>query len=226
MAICLALSLSSNVFAANKSAFYVNNAYFKGDGKYDVVVHDSNRDTLRLYLNGKNPVKAKVNKQGWATFQKVKLTGQSKLSFTKKISWFKYTPVDYTRYISVDGKQVKLSDIGAKHSYDDFYAWFTSEQGEVDITYNNLPHLYSGSSYQIITATCEDMDNSFGSTWTACMQEGYKDYLKPSTFVGDNWMGDYGTMVGDMNYVGLKNDQYKKAMQEAQTIYGRLAITN
>ncbi len=229
LVVCLTLSLSSEVLAASKSSLYVNNAYFKGNGKYDIVVHDSSRDTLRLYVNDKNPVKAKVNKKGWATFQKVKLTGQSKLSFAKRVT-MRYVPLGYIKYIGVDGKQVKLSDTGLKHSYDDFYAWFTSHR--YDAMNKDI-----GNTYQYITSTCINIDNSFGPVWTACMQKGYKEYLRPDTFTGDTWEGDYSNMVGLMNdaigqkelYGSLsisKSTQYKNDMQQAQMVYERLAITH
>lgn len=219
-------SLSPSALAANNNSFYVNNAYFKGDGKYDIVVHDPNRETLQIYVNGNKSVKAKVNKKGFATFQKVKLSGQSKLTFKQSKVFHADIPINYYKYIQVDSAQVKLSATGPKHTYDEFYAWFTTTRKDVDITYNNLPHLYSGSNYQIVAATCGDIDSSFGSQWVTCMQEGYKQYLKLDTFVSDNWMGDYSTMVGDMNYAGPKDAQYNKAMQEAQKIYERLAVTN
>lgn len=226
LATLMILSLSSNIFAANDNAFYVNNAYFKGDGKYDVVVHGSSKDNLRLYVNDKNPIKAKVNKDGWATFRKVKLSGQSKLSFDRKVKLFKYAPVNYVKYIQVDGEQVKLSDTGPKHTYDEFYSWFRTEHKDFFIKYNNLPHLYSGTNYQIIMSACNDIDRNFGSLWVKCMQEGYKDYLKPDTFVNNNWTGDYSTMVGNMNYAGPKDDQYEKQMKEAKKLYEKLAVTN
>jgi hypothetical protein len=219
-------SLSSTVFATNNNTFYVNNAYFKGDGKYDIVVHDPNKETLQLLVNDKKSVKAKVNKKGFATFQKVKLSGQSKLTFAKSKLFKKDVPIKYMKYVEVDSKQVKLSNTGPKHTYDEFYAWFRTEHKDAFIKYNNLPHLYSGSNYQIVMSTCSDIDSNFGSLWVACMQEGYKDYLKPDTFPNDNWMGDYSTMVGDMNYAGPKDGQYEKAMKEAKKLYERLAITN
>lgn len=104
--------LSSSVFAAENNTIKINNVYFKGDGKYEVVVYSSNKDTLQMYVNDQNPVKAKVNKEGWATFKKVKLTGQSKLSFAKKVGWYKYYPVDYVKHISVDNERVNLIDDG------------------------------------------------------------------------------------------------------------------
>ncbi len=221
------LSLSTTVFATNTSVFYVKNAYFKGNGAYDVVVHDASRDTLKLYVDGKNPVKAKVNKQGWATFQKVKLSGQSKLSFTKHLRFLKYDPIYYVKYISVNKAQVQLSDTGKNHTYGEFYTWLTTP---FDIQ-SNMTLGQSGfgndrNNYQLITDVCQYTDSNFGPQWTACMQKRYKDYLKPDTFVNDNWMGDYTTMVGDMNYAGPKNAQYNKATQEAQSIYERLAVTN
>ncbi len=96
--------------STNSDAFYINNAYYKGDSKYDVVVYSSSKDTLQIYINDKNPVKTKVNDEGWATFKNIKLSGRSKLSFAKKVGWIKYSPVNYVKYISVGGKQVKLMD--------------------------------------------------------------------------------------------------------------------
>lgn len=90
--------------------FYINNAYPKGDNKYDVVVYSSNRDTLQIYVNDQNPVKAKVNKEGWATFKKVKIEGRAKLSFAKKVGWSSYYPVNYVKYIDTNGQKVELID--------------------------------------------------------------------------------------------------------------------
>jgi len=232
----LALFLSPNVSAANSGAFYVNNAYFKGNGAYNVVVHDSNRDTLQIYVNGKKSVKAKVNKQGWATFQRVRLSGQSKLSFTKRTGLFKYVPLKYTKYVRVSAAQVTLSDNGPKHSYDDFYTWLTTPfdlQSQMNLGLSGFSH--DTSNYQLIMDVCEYTDSSFGPQWVACMQKRYSDYLKPDTFVNDNWMGDYSTMTGDINEAitqqnlygsSSKTDKYKNAMQEAQKVYERLAVTN
>lgn len=223
----VSLSLSSSAFAVNKEAFYINNAYYKGDGKYDVVVRDTNRATLRLYVNDKNPVKAKANKEGWATFRNVEFAGQSKVSFAKRVM-LKYVPMSYVKYISVDDKRVQLSNTGPKHSYDEFYKWSTSER------YDAMNGAI-GSAYQQIMAICGEMDRDFGSKWTACMQEGYMDYLKPETFADNNWTGDYSAMVGYINEAGTEKswhgsqsetNKYKKAMKEARKIYERLAVTN
>jgi hypothetical protein len=230
------LFLPLDAHAANSGSFYVNNAYFKGNGTYDVVVHDPSRDTLQIYVNGRKSVKAKVNKQGWATFQKVKLSGQSKLSFTKRVKLFKYAPLKYTKYVRVDAAKVTLSNNGPKHSYDDFYTWLTSPfdlQSQMNLGLSGLGH--DTSNYQLITDVCEYTDSSFGPQWVACMQKRYSDYLKPDTFVNDSWMGDYSTMAGDINDAitqqslygsASKTDKYKTAMQEAQKIYERLAVTN
>ncbi len=231
LAIFSVLSLSSTAFAANNNAFYVSNAYFKGDGKYDVVVHDPKRETLQIYVNGKKSVKAKVNKKGFATFQKVKLSGQSKLTFKKSKSVHADIPIKYVKYIQVDSAQVKLSDTGPKHTYDEFYKWANGQRYDAMMA-------PVGSAYQQIMSSCGSRDRNFGSAWTACMQAGYKDYLKPETFIGDNWMGDYSTMVGYMNSAGTEvakygtvlvqkqSSHYGKDMQEAQKIYDRLAATN
>ena len=230
LGVLLVFSLSSNVFASNDDAFYINKAYFKGDGEYDIVVYSSNKDTLKIYINDDKSVKAKVNKEGWATFKKVKLSGQSKLSFAKKVGFSKYYPVNYVNYISVDNEKVKLTGTGPKHSFEDFYNWSTAERYDAITT-------PVGSAYQQIMASCGSRDRSFGSVWTSCMQEGYKDYLKPDTFIDGNWQGYYTIMVGHINNAGsLKNwygdlsisesEEYKMAMQEAQKLYERMAVTN
>ena len=222
--------LSSKVSAANNNEFYVNNVYSKGDGKYDVVVYDSTKDTLRLYVNDKDPVKAKVNKQGWATFQKVKLSGQSKISFDRKVKTFKYAPVNYVNFMTIDGDQVKLSTIGPKHTFEEFYKWSMSER------YDGMLAAV-GSAYQQIMTSCGSADRNFGATWTACMQKGYKDYLKPEVFVGENWTGDYITMFDYINdaqtqhnlYGDLSvasSEQYQKDMREAKKLYERIAVNS
>lgn len=115
-----------------------------------------------------------------------------------------------------------------KHSYDDFYEWVTTDRQ--DAMLKNI-----GNPYQIITATCQEEDGSYGSVWIACMQEGYKNYLKPSVFVDDNWQGDYSTMMGYINdalaqksWHGATSvtNEYKKDMQEAEKIYNQIALTD
>ena len=108
----------ANIDSANNNAFYINNAYFKGDGRYDVVIYSSTKDTLQIYVNDENPLKAKVNDEGWATFKKVKLSERSKLSFAKKVGWFKYNPVNYVKYISVNNEQINLIDADAAAGLD------------------------------------------------------------------------------------------------------------
>lgn len=115
-----------------------------------------------------------------------------------------------------------------KTLYKDFYKWVTTDRQ--DTMLKNV-----GNAYQIIAATCQSRDSSYGATWTACMQEGYKDYLKPEIFANNNWQGDYSNMMGYINdAIAQKNwngsasesDQYKKDMQEAEKIYNRIALTN
>jgi|GEM_PF-894152 len=103
------VAIAHAAFAQNTGSFYVNNAYMKTGGTYDVVVRDTTHDSLKLYVNDKNPVGAKVNDQGWATFGRVKLANQGKLSFTKSVH-SKAIAINYVKYFDVSGSQVKLYD--------------------------------------------------------------------------------------------------------------------
>lgn len=93
-------------FAANGDNVKIalNNAYYKSDGTYTVVVKENPDAKLALYINDKNPVYATVNKQNWVTFRKIKLTNNSKISFTKVFSNKGKTtqkPINYVRYVSM-----------------------------------------------------------------------------------------------------------------------------
>jgi hypothetical protein len=105
----LPVAVTQATFAQNTGSFYVNNAYLKAGGTYDVVVHDTVHESLKLYVDDKNPVNAKVNDQGWVTFSKVKLADQGKLSFTKSVH-SKSVAINYVKYFDVSGGQVKLFD--------------------------------------------------------------------------------------------------------------------
>ncbi len=226
LAVAMSLTLVPNAYAENNKSFYVSNAYFKGDGKYDVVVHDPNKRKLRIYVDDKNPTTTKTNDKGWATFRGVKMSGQSKLSFTERVN-FKYRPIKYVKFVDVNGKQVNLLATGPKYSYDEFYKWLTGER------YDSMNGA-AGSARQQIISICGNADRSFGNRWVACMQEKYKDYLKPDTFVNNGWQGDYTTMMGLINQAEnekinygsqSETDEYKKLSKEARKIYDRLAVT-
>jgi hypothetical protein len=222
------LVIPSHVSAVTNSAFYVDNAYFKGKGTYDIVVHDSKRDTLRLYVNDKKSKKAAVNNQGWATFQKVKLTGQSKLSFTKKVGLFKYSPVKYVNYIRVNSSRVELSDVAPKHSYDDFSKWLAET-----VNYQPKPPLPGEQvkRFNLIRIKCGTGNGFNDAVWTACMQNGYKDYLKPEIFVGQknqttaldligfvDFINQYGTSEAFSNYT-------QKDIDSHVATYSKFAVT-
>lgn len=222
-------AFSSNAFAANGNTFSVNNVYDKGNGKFDIVVKGPKKDTLRLYVDGKKSNKAKVNGQGWATFKKVKLSGLTKLTLDRKLD-SKYVAVNYTKYVQIDGKRVTLADTGPRHSFNEFYEWSTTER------YDALMAA-KGSAYQQITAMCVSADRSFGTVWATCMQKGYKDYLKPETFIGSNWQGDYTDMMSHINVIGTEvgkyggfvekqSSVYGKEKIEAEKIYNRIAVTD
>jgi hypothetical protein len=89
--------------ASNHVNIALNNAYLKQDGTYTVVVKENPDTKLALYVNDKNPSYATVNKQDWATFRKVKLANNDKVSFTKVFTNKGKTtqkPINYTRYAS------------------------------------------------------------------------------------------------------------------------------
>jgi hypothetical protein len=221
-----ALFLPLAAIAVNNNAFYVNNAYFKGDGKYDVVVHDPNRDTLQIYVNGNKSVKAKVNKKGFATFQKVKLTGQSKLSFTKKVSWFKYARVNYTKYIHVDAARVVLSDNGPKHSYEDFYRWLNSISYTEYTKWYNPATYHDINTYNAILGNCGASGDWSDSKWVACMQYDYREYLKPETFASDANIYDFLNMVATIEnvYLGVPNTYSQSDISSAKAIYNKFVV--
>jgi hypothetical protein len=88
----------------------VNNAYYKTNNAYDVVLKDKAGDKLGLYVNDKNPVYATANKQGWVTFKKVSMGSSGKLSFTHVYGNTKHQkPINYVRYFNTDNNKVTFS---------------------------------------------------------------------------------------------------------------------
>jgi hypothetical protein len=214
--------------AVVNSAFYVDNAYFKGNSTYDIVVHDSKRDTLRLYVNDKKSKKAAVNSQGWATFQKVKLAGQSKLSFTKKVGLFKYSPIKYVNHIYVNSSRVELSDVAPKHSYDDFSKWLAAT-----VTYQPKPPLPGDqvTRFNLIRTECGTGNGFDDAVWIACMQNGYKDYLKPEIFVGQENQTTALDLIGFVDFINQYgtsrafSDYTQKDIDSHVAIYSKFAVT-
>ena len=81
------LMLSGHVFAQSGPRAHVAIAYHKAGNHYNIVVKGVPGDRLDLYVNDKHPpTTATVDKQGWATFNGVKLTGSGKVSFTRVIT--------------------------------------------------------------------------------------------------------------------------------------------
>jgi hypothetical protein len=87
-ALLLALvMLSGHVSAQGGPRAHVASAYHKTGNHYNVVVKGVSGDKLDLYVNDQHPpTTATVNKQGWATFNGVKLNGSGKISFTRVIT--------------------------------------------------------------------------------------------------------------------------------------------
>lgn len=241
---------SSNVSASDNDDFYINNAYFKGDGKYDVVVYSSDRDTLQIYVNDENPVKTKVNKEGWATFQKVKLSNLSKLSFAKKVGWFKYYPVNHVEYISVNSEHVKLTDTGPLRHYDEFYDWATTNlEFEIgDFSSSNYKR-YSEYRWKNINSECDYQgtysDGEKATFWDkTCLSDEYKEYIEPSTFNYGSTLEDSGICpssdAGNYNWICSRfgdmlvhikgsqqanedNDKYAEK-EKARAIYNEISL--
>jgi hypothetical protein len=87
-ALLLALvMLSDNASAQDSPRAHVAIAYHKTDNHYNIIVKGVSGDKLDLYVNDQHPpTTATVNKQGWATFNGVKLNGSGKISFTRVIT--------------------------------------------------------------------------------------------------------------------------------------------
>jgi hypothetical protein len=102
--VSLILFTQASFAASNNVSITLNHAYPKSNGTYAVVVKDVPGANLALYVNDKNPVYATVNKQGWATFRGVKLSGNGKVSFGRIFHTSGKTyqkPVNYVRYFNV-----------------------------------------------------------------------------------------------------------------------------
>lgn len=113
----LTLSFTGLASAQSTPNIQVADAYNKGSTGYDVVVKDPSGTKLRLYVNDKNPISATGNKKGWATFHKVPLKGQGKLSFTqvqKRHNGSTYeVPVNYTTSYNGDKGKVIFSSVNS-----------------------------------------------------------------------------------------------------------------
>jgi hypothetical protein len=172
---------------------------------------------------------AKTDKDGLFELSEVQLDNDIdvlSLYAQYKKGWFSHDEVAVSEHMYFNSQNLTFTVTPKpKHSFEVFNAWFMGE-------------LYDGqainSAWKNITAYCGRKDREFGTVWISCMQEQHKDYLKPDTFMNDNWTGDYSTMVGNFNQAAYEKiaygsmsetDQYKKNMHEAQTIYNRLAVT-
>lgn len=105
----LALVVSAQAQAKDNS-IYVNNAYWKGGSSFDVVVKETPNLKMKLYVNDKNPVETTVNSEGWATFQKVSLSGNGKISFTWVDGSGNEHPINYTSTFSVSDPKATFAE--------------------------------------------------------------------------------------------------------------------
>jgi hypothetical protein len=94
---------------AKDNAIYINNAYWKGDG-FDIVVKQTPNLKMKLYVDDKNPTSATVNSEGWATFSRVKLVGNGKISFAWVNDSNQEHPIDYTSKFNVPEPKVSFAE--------------------------------------------------------------------------------------------------------------------
>lgn len=201
----------ANSNSGNTNSFYINNAYFKGDNKYDVVVYSSNKDTLRIYVNDGDYVTAEVNKEGWATFQKVKITGRSKLSFAKKVGWIDYYPVNYVNYISVAGENVTFIDAETAASLDKAEAERKAQEEAKTIDTNEQIYLRQVSKDAILTllkapSTAEFAGDGFIESplqgWQGGWATDYADVYYMQSYVDSE--NSFGAMLRSEFRVGFR----------------------
>lgn len=133
-----------------------------------------------------------------------------------------------------------------KHSFDDFYNWVTSGSG-----YRGCGAGGECSNWAYIDSKCDlytrKANNDLVSYFDkACLQENYKDYVKPGAFdVGTSKDGDacasdiagyyhylcssFGDMITAVrladSHSRTSKDEARKYRQEAETIYKKIAIT-
>lgn len=100
--------MSAQAFAQSQATLQVLAGYNKGHGSFSIVVRDTSGLKLDLYVNDKHPSTAIANKKGYATFNKVRLSGIGKLSFTKFTSDLRQQPINYTRRFTI-AKSGKVS---------------------------------------------------------------------------------------------------------------------
>ena len=89
---------------------HMNAAYWKGGDMFDVVVKQTPNLKMKLYINDKEPVSTTVNKDGWATFSKVKMSGSGKISFTWVDDSGREYPIDYTSKFNVTDPKATFSE--------------------------------------------------------------------------------------------------------------------
>lgn len=101
--------------ANHKPNLFVATGWPKGNWHFNIVVGYTADTTLYMYTDDSNSYKAKVNNQGWATFQNVDFTGalnqdadDGKLSFTKVVNG-KQKPINYTQRYYASSSKISFS---------------------------------------------------------------------------------------------------------------------
>jgi len=109
------LFISTQVFGTNNISIDIGSAYLKPDKTYNITVKDAPGTRLNLYTNDKNPISAVVNKNNWATFHKVSISNNTKISFVKIFhihGKFVRKAINYTRYVIIAAnKKVSFSSL-------------------------------------------------------------------------------------------------------------------
>lgn len=86
----------------------VYGGYNKGGSSYDVVVKYSSKKKLQMFVNGQKSAQATVQRDSWATFKKVQLSGKGNVSFAETST--KSQALNYKSYFEVTGNKVRFYD--------------------------------------------------------------------------------------------------------------------
>ena len=123
--VSILLFAGAQVYAQRSTNIHVTAGYYKGNSKYTIVVSDKAWTKLTMYVNDNQSTKATANKNGWATFNNVKLsdpTGQ--LSFSKMYNG-KLQPIGgYFPWYAITGTKISFSKNPAGTS-SQMSAWYS-----------------------------------------------------------------------------------------------------
>jgi len=194
---CIAVATAS-ADANHKPNLFVATGWPKGNWHFDIVVGDTPGTTLYMYTDDANSHKAKVNKQGWATFKNVDFTGalnqdadDGKLSFTKVVNG-KQKPINYTQRYYASSSKISFSALYVHPTAD-----ITDIQNGCDstndpyITLTITNHSSHDMAYDITVATYNSGGKRVGSE-EAVMELTGGQYL-PYQYLEGSTKGNCGT---------------------------------